>query len=199
MRARQAASGFFGAILFGASAFAPVLVAHKATAKIVETRRQVSPPRGHAIVQAVAENVPAPPASAADPEHSEGNLHVELEEGPAAGSASSEAKPARPPSPKPSAPVTSAGDAAAPRSVDVADLKQALATRIEALPICRRPGGPEGPGIAEVTFSGDGRARVGLSEPYASTPVGACIARRLAGAAATFDGEPVTLRVRFDL
>ena len=65
--------------------------------------------------------------------------------------------------------------------------------------MCRRPGGPEGPGLAEVTFTGDGRAQVALTEPYANTPVGSCVARRFAGAAKPFDGEPVTVKVRFDL
>lgn len=91
--------------------------------------------------------------------------------------------------------------AAAPRAPALAppDFRAALAQELETLPICRRGGGPEGPGVAEVTYRPDGTAAVSLSRNYAGSTVGACVARRFAHAARSFEGEPVTVRARFEI
>lgn len=100
---------------------------------------------------------------------------------------------------KPPPPRAPSPAAAAVPALDPKELEHALAARIDELPMCRRGGGPEGPGAAEVLFLPEGRALVKLSEPYAATSSGACIARRLSSAARPFDGAPVALRVRFSL
>lgn len=84
-----------------------------------------------------------------------------------------------------------------PPKVELPDFRASLERAAESLPICRH--GVEGPSSAEVTFLPDGSARVALAPPYAHTETGACIARRLARAAAPFEGDPVTERVRFAL
>ena len=195
MRFRQAATGFFGVILLAAFTVGPTLVARKATAKLMEQAARTATV-GHGIVQAGAGVVPTRRSDTLEHEHLEGELHVEAEtpEEP-----TPPQKPAHPPASPKIAPQPVHTSPVADAPVDVDDLKQALMSQAETLPICRRANGPEGPGIAEVTFTGDGRARVGLSPPYANTPVGSCVARRLAGAAPSFDGEPVTLRIRFEL
>jgi len=202
VHARQAATGFFGVIALAAFACGPVLIARKATAKLME-RTAGAASSGHGIVQAVAQDVPAPRSPALEHEHSESDVRVEVE---VELDAEADTPEEPPTSPKPAhagANVKVGAPAMKPpvadASADVALLEHALTIQMQSLPICRRANGPEGPGIAEVTFIGEGRARVGLSEPYANTPVGSCVARRLAGAAMPFDGEPVTLRIRFEL
>lgn len=74
-----------------------------------------------------------------------------------------------------------------------AGLRAVVAVQLESLPICRRAGGPEGPGLAEVTYRPDGTASISLSRNYAGSSVGACVARRFGNAARPFDGEPVTI------
>lgn len=73
-----------------------------------------------------------------------------------------------------------------------------VSARVDELPMCRR-GGPDGPGVAEVVFLPEGGADVKLSQPYANTETGACVARRLGRDARAFTGEPVAVRVRFSL
>jgi hypothetical protein len=87
----------------------------------------------------------------------------------------------------------------APPPIEPPDFRAAIARQLETLPICRRSGGPEGPGFADVTYLPNGTARVSLSSRYANSPVGACVARRFANAASPFEGEPVALKVRFEL
>lgn len=108
-----------------------------------------------------------------------------------------------PPAPTPPAttarkPVPSRAPSAPVPTIDPKQLETAVAMRLDELPMCRR-GDAEGPGTAEVTFLPEGRALVMLSEGYASTATGACVARRLGNAAIPFDGAPVVVRVRFSL
>lgn len=88
-----------------------------------------------------------------------------------------------------------------PPSPDVEQaLRARLAYQIDSLPLCRRFEGAEGRATAEVTFSPDGTARVALPAALARTPAGACVARRLAGAAQPFSGNgTVTIRASFEL
>ena len=198
MRVSQAATGFFGVIVLAVFTCGPTLIVRTATAKLMDrTVRAAS--NGHGIVQAVAQDVPAARSSLLEHEHSESDVSVDVEvEVDTPVEPPSSPKPAQPPATvKVGAPAMKPPGVDAP--ADVAVLKQALTIQMESLPMCRRANGPEGPGIADVTFIGEGRVRVGLSEPYANTPVGSCVARRLAGAATPFDGEPVTLRIRFEL
>lgn len=97
--------------------------------------------------------------------------------------------------PPPAAPKT---DYVAPKPTNESpDFRAAVSRQMESMPICHRAGGPEGPGTAELTYTPDGLARISLSRNYAGSSVGACVARRFAGAARPFDGEPVTMKVRF--
>jgi hypothetical protein len=73
-----------------------------------------------------------------------------------------------------------------------------VAARVDELPMCRR-GDAAGAGVAEVVFLPEGAAKVKLSEPYANTATGACVARRLGRDARPHDGEPIVVRVRFSL
>jgi hypothetical protein len=79
------------------------------------------------------------------------------------------------------------------------DFQSAVARSMVALPICRKPGGPIGPGRAAVTFDPSGSVQVLLAPPYAGTAAGACVARRVGNAAQPFDGLPVTFAFRFEL
>jgi hypothetical protein len=76
----------------------------------------------------------------------------------------------------------------------------ALGGSTESLPICSR-GEVSGPGVAEITWDESGQvARVALSDPYAGTRTGACVARRFARASVKpFEGPAVSMRVRFAL
>jgi eukaryotic-like serine/threonine-protein kinase len=64
---------------------------------------------------------------------------------------------------------------------------------------CKRDGGPTGIGTASVTLSSEGRvSAVGLSAPFAGTPVGACVQSVFRGAhVAAFTGSSVTLSKSF--
>lgn len=89
---------------------------------------------------------------------------------------------------------------AAPKPVvDAPDFRPLIARQLESMPICRRSDGPQGPGLAEVTYLPDGTVRISLSPNYANSAVGACVARRFIGAARPFVGEPQSFRVRFEV
>jgi eukaryotic-like serine/threonine-protein kinase len=64
---------------------------------------------------------------------------------------------------------------------------------------CKRDGGPTGVGTASVTLSSEGTvSAVGLSAPFAGTPVGACIQSVFRSAhVAAFSGSSVTLSKSF--
>ncbi len=201
MRARQAATGFFGVMLLAAFTCAPALVTRKAAA-MFESRRAATSARAHGIVQEVAVDVPALPMTEAEPEAERSEDHRlarEERERDFEPEAEAPRTSRATPKPAPAPPSSNAPSSAGATGEETVELKKALAMQMDTVPICRRPGGPEGPGIAEVTFTGDGRVRVALSEPYASSPVGACVARRFANAAQPFEGDPITVRVRFEL
>ncbi len=94
-------------------------------------------------------------------------------------------------------PVSTPKEAAPPR-LDAPAVRAAMVEAADSLLMCRAKGGL-GPGTATVTADPEGRATVSLSAPYAGSAAGACIARRFARAAVPFEGEPFTLRVRFEL
>jgi hypothetical protein len=87
------------------------------------------------------------------------------------------------------------------RTFSAEEAKASLGGALQTIPICRRGDGPDGPGVAEVTFDNGGEvARIGLSPPYAGTSVGRCITRRFAGASIPpFDGRPEAMTIRFRL
>jgi hypothetical protein len=64
---------------------------------------------------------------------------------------------------------------------------------------CKRDGGPTGAGTASVTLSSEGTvAAVGLSAPFAGTPVGACVQNVFRSAhVPPFSGSRVTLSKSF--
>ena len=101
---------------------------------------------------------------------------------------------ATPPSAPPStSPPTGKGDV--PRTAALV----ALTSARDSLPMCRRPGGPEGPGSATVRFRGEDPPEISLAAPYDGTSVGACIARRLARSAGLVPPNTLVLEVPFDL
>lgn len=83
---------------------------------------------------------------------------------------------------------------------DVAAAQASLEESVVSLPICCR-GEVSGPGVAEITWNAEGQvARIALSEPYAGTRTGACVARRFSQASVKpYEGPTVTLRTRFAL
>ncbi|MBX3229449.1 MAG: hypothetical protein KIT84_17475 [Labilithrix sp.] len=178
MIARDVATGYIGVLVVAALSLGPSFITHTAAAKM-RARPRASTPAPielpmHAHVAGIS--VPEPePAPAPEPEPAE-----------------PVAKPKPPPPPKKK-------DELAEREANLLLLRAAVAAKREEIGVCRRPGGPEGRGEAQLAIGADGSIEVALSAPYASTAVGACIARRLGSAAIPFTGTPVVLRVAFEL
>lgn len=178
MRFPDVASGFFAVTLVATFSIAPTFISREAAAKLRVTRTTTrTATRAHPIeTKARRRN---------------DDLRVRGIDG-------EEAAPAPAPAPivRASAP---AGKAPARANVDLSALHADIAVQLSTVGMCRRGGGPEGPGVIEMTYVGDGSVRVATAAPYAKTAVGACVARRFAAVAPTFEGDPVTVRVRFEL
>lgn len=186
MRAGSIAAAFLGTALF-CSVIALPLGTRQAKAAVNRTRVAPPPASGFALVQPPSKRELEERLVVALEDRRELDLAATLVEEPAAA-----------PVPKlvnvaPTAP------ASALPALDEDALKRDVVARAQEIPMCRAQPGPDGAGLAEVTFLGAGLVAVRIKGPMANTPRGACVARRFISLARSFDGPPVTLRVPFEL